>query len=71
MNLFTDVSSLIGYGAFWNGHWLQEEWSPANRHHSIQWKELYAILMAYKVGLNPLLVSEGSALPVVRPCPLW
>ncbi len=46
MNLFTDASSLIGYGAFWNGHWLQQKWSPAN---SIQWKELYAILMACEV----------------------
>ncbi len=49
MNLFTDASSLIGYGAFWNGQWLQQEWSPANCHHSIQWKELYAILMACEV----------------------
>ncbi len=25
MTLFTDASSLIGYGAFWNGHWLQQD----------------------------------------------
>ena len=49
MNLFTDASSEIGYGAFWNGHWFQQKWSSTNHHHSIQWKELYAILIACEV----------------------
>ncbi len=46
MALFTDASSEIGYGAFWNGHWIQQRWPQPLQHHSIQWKELYAIVVA-------------------------
>ena len=49
MDLYTDASSEIGFGAYWEGHWFQQTWSPINQHHSIQWKELYAILMACEV----------------------
>ena len=49
MELYTDASSEVGFGAYWGGHWLQQRWPPALRHHSIQWKELYAIVMACEV----------------------
>ncbi len=49
MFLFTDTSSEIGYGAYWQRHWLQQTWPRSLQHHSIQWKELYAIVMACEV----------------------
>ena len=49
MCLYTDASSEIGFGAYWNGRWLQGRWAEALQHHSIQWKELYAIVMASEV----------------------
>lgn len=27
LNLFTDASEAVGYGAFWKGHWSADEWS--------------------------------------------
>ncbi len=29
MELYTDASSEVGYGAYWGGHWLQQRWPPA------------------------------------------
>ncbi len=49
MCLYTDASSEIRYGAFWNGHWIQARWLQALQQHSIQWKELYAVVMACEV----------------------
>ena len=42
-------TSEIGYGAFWNGHWIQARWPQALQQHSVQWKELYAVVMACEV----------------------
>ena len=46
MQLFTDASGTIGWGAYWSGRWLQGKWSEAQLHMDITWKELYAIVMA-------------------------
>ena len=46
--LFTDAAGTLGYGAFWNGHWFSEPWPAHLLHKSIEWKELYAIVMACK-----------------------
>ena len=46
MQLFTDVSGTIGWGAYWSGKWLQGRWSAAQLNMDITWKELYAIVMA-------------------------
>lgn len=46
MQLYTDASSEVGLGAFWAGRWLQMRWTPLMRPESIQWKELFAILVA-------------------------
>ena len=43
--LFTDASD-HGYGAYWRGHWLSGTWSRCQRRNSIQWKELFAVLIA-------------------------
>ena len=49
LQLFSDASSTIGYGAYWNGAWLNQRWPPELMHHSIEWKELYAIVIACEV----------------------
>ncbi len=49
LQLYTDASSEIGFGAFCNGRWFNGKWSPAQMAHSIEWKELYAIVMACEV----------------------
>ena len=46
MQLFTDASGTIGWGAYWSGRWLQGRWSEAQLHMDITWKELYVIVMA-------------------------
>ena len=43
--LFTDASQL-GYGCYWRGHWLYGPWSRQQAARDIQWKELFAILVA-------------------------
>ena len=51
MQLFTDASSL-GNGAYWSGRWIQGDWSRAQTHYDIAWKELYAIVAACNVWGN-------------------
>jgi len=46
MQLFTDASGSKGWGAFWNGRWLQSKWTLAHSAMPIVWKELYAIVCA-------------------------
>ena len=46
MNLYTDASGSEGWGAFWNGRWLQAHWIPAQLNLPIVWKELFAIVNA-------------------------
>ena len=46
LNLFTDASGSIGYGAYFQGAWIAETWGDQHLRHSIQWKELFAILAA-------------------------
>ena len=43
--LFTDASD-HGYGAYWAGRWLSGSWSLPQRRRDIQWRELYAVLVA-------------------------
>ena len=47
LELFTDASGTLGWGAFNSGRWLQGTWSPEQLAHSIEWKELYALVTAY------------------------
>ena len=46
LNLFTDSSGTIGYGAYFDGRWFQGRWSEDQTTRSIQWKELFPIIMA-------------------------
>ena len=48
INLFTDASGTLGYGAYFNGAWFRGDWSPHQGLplRSIQWQELFAIVAA-------------------------
>ena len=48
LGLYTDASSTIGWGAFYGteGRWIYGQWADSQRDESIEFKELYAILLA-------------------------
>jgi len=46
LNLFTDASSLKGYGAVFGNHWTYGSWPPNVKDKDINYKELLAILIA-------------------------
>ena len=49
LHIYTDASSLHGYGAFFNGAWFRGSWAPHQQlgnDISIAWQELYAIVLA-------------------------
>ena len=46
MNLYTDASGTLGWGAYWSGRWLQAHWSLNDCRKDIVWKELFAIVAA-------------------------
>ena len=52
IQLFTDSSGTIGFGAFYDGLWFNAHWSPEQLAMSIQWKELYPIILAALVWGN-------------------
>ena len=49
LQLYTDASSTIGFGAYWNGAWFSQPWPQSLMSNPIEWKELYAIVMACEV----------------------
>jgi len=46
LHLYTDASGLQGWGAYWEGRWLQSHWSSSQCEMDITWKELFAIVLA-------------------------
>ena len=46
LNLFTDSSGTLGYGAYFDKKWFQGRWSKEQERNSIQWKKLYPIVVA-------------------------
>ena len=46
LNLFTDASGTLGFGAYCKGAWIMGTWSKEQLSRSIQWKELFAIVAA-------------------------
>ena len=50
MNLYTDASGILGWGAYWSGRWLQAHWSLNNCKKDIVWKEIFAIAAAVNSG---------------------
>ena len=46
LQLSTDSSGSIGYGAYFQSSWFQGRWNADQQDKSIQWKELYPIVIA-------------------------
>ncbi|XP_065185742.1 uncharacterized protein LOC135816471 [Sycon ciliatum] len=46
LQLQTDASGNQGYGAYFQGRWIRGAWLPHQHSESIQYKELYAIVIA-------------------------
>ena len=48
VQLYTDASGSLGFGAYFNGAWFRGDWQPHQRLplRSIQWQELFAIVAA-------------------------
>ena len=49
LELYTDASSTVGFGAYWDGAWFSQPWPSLLMSKPIDWKELYAIIMACEV----------------------
>ena len=47
--LFTDASGTLGFGAVYRTHWFSSTWPPHLQHHSINYKELFAVVVAAQV----------------------
>ena len=45
-DLYTDASSKIGFGIYFQGAWIAEVWPESLPYRSIQWKELFPIYVA-------------------------
>ena len=58
LNLFTDASGTLGFGAYFKGAWIMGTWSKEQLSRSIQWKELFAI---GHMG-QPMAEEEDSSL---------
>ena len=46
LQLFTDASGALGFGGYWKGAWFSQPWPPHLASKPIEWKELYAIVIA-------------------------
>ena len=46
LQLYTDSAGSVGYGAYFQGHWFNGKWCTGDMSKSIQWKELYPIVLA-------------------------
>ena len=66
--LFTDASGTLGFGAYWNGAWFSGMWSAELASKPIEWKELYAIVMACQAwgGITGPLRSFYSIATIQR-----
>ena len=50
--LFTDASGLLGFGIYYQGHWLNGRWTSEQSAMSLTWKELFPIALACRVWGN-------------------
>lgn len=46
LELYTDSAGTIGFGVYYRGRWFNGKWSHQQLTNSIQWKELYPIVVA-------------------------
>ena len=53
LSLYTDASGMHGWGAYWEGRWIQSHWSQPQSSMDITWKELFAIVLAVHTWGSP------------------
>ena len=46
LQLYIDSAGSVGYGAYFQGHWFNGMWCAGDMSKSIQWKELYPMVLA-------------------------
>ena len=46
--VYTDASSLRGWGASFRDHYIQGKWSNVERREGINWKELWVLLRVFE-----------------------
>ena len=44
--LYTDAAGTTGFGAYWASQWLCDTWHPHQQLHTIEWKEMFAVVVA-------------------------
>jgi len=64
LELQTDASGTIGYGAYYAGRWIHGTWSEVESAHSIEYKELFAIIG--HVTLGTCHVTYPFSIPCVH-----
>ena len=73
LELYTDVSETLGYGAYFQGHWFRAVWKP-HQHppfESIQWQELSLCCRHCTQGLGSLLEGQVHSLPLWPSSNAW
>ena len=60
MNLYTDASGTLGWGAYWSGRWLQAHWSLNDCKNDIVWKRAFCHSSCSKQLGPPLATKEGA-----------
>ena len=61
LELYTYAASTVGFGGFFRGKWFQERWPPhlqlsKEQGISIEWQELFPIVVAYAIWYPHFLV---------------
>ena len=46
LEIYTDASVTWGFGAYFRGSWFSIPWTHHQRNRTIQWKKLFAIVVA-------------------------
>ena len=67
LNLYTDASGMHGWGAYWNGRWIQSHWSSSQNNMDITWKELFAIVVAVHTWVPPGPARKSCFIVTTKP----
>ena len=63
LEMSSDASGSLGFGAVFDSHWLHGKWPPALQSSSIHYNELFPIVVA-SLCLGLFLVSTSHAFPL-------
>ncbi|XP_070564682.1 uncharacterized protein [Ptychodera flava] len=66
LDLYTDASGTVGSGGYHAGHWFTVAW-PDSLQASIEWKEMYPILVACSFGGIVGMAAECCFIVTIKP----